>query len=163
LSSVRAPFAYEGAARTAVLTLKFRSGRYLAPLMGELLCDALDRRPLQADIVVPVPLAPGRLRQRGFNQAALLAEYVAAGVGGVLAADALERRARPAQQTLGAAARLANLTGTITCARPDEIAAKHVLIVDDVVTTGATVSACAETLAEAGARRITVLAFARDL
>src|SRR5258708_26376043 len=82
LGGVRAAFAYEGAARAAVLTLKFKSGRYLAPLMGEFLRDELNRRPLQADLVVPVPLATARLRQRGFNQALLLADEIAAVVRG---------------------------------------------------------------------------------
>jgi ComF family protein len=163
VSALRAPFAYEGAARTAVLTLKFRSGRYLAPLMGELLRAELTRRPLKADVIVPVPLAPARLRRRGFNQATLLAKQVALAVGGSVVADALERTERPAQQTLRAVERLVNLEGAFACPRPADLRDKRVLLVDDVVTTGATVSACADTLAEAGARRVCVLAFARDL
>ena len=94
----------------AVLTLKFRSGRYLAPLMGEFLRDALERRPVQADVIVPVPLVPGRLRRRGFNQAALLAEQVSIAVGGTLVEDALEREERPAQQTLRAVERLVGIS-----------------------------------------------------
>jgi ComF family protein len=163
VSSVRAPFTYEGAARTAVLTLKFRSGRYLAPLMGELLREALDERPLQADIVVPVPLAPSRLRHRGFNQSALLAAEVAAAVRGVLVADALTREERPAQSRLKAAGRLRNLAGAFACRAPGDVNGSRVLVVDDVVTTGATISGCADTLAEAGACRVSALAFARDL
>jgi len=62
LSWVRAPFAYSGAARTAVLNLKFRSGRYLVPLMGGYLCSPL--RGAQVDLVVPVPLSPRRMRER---------------------------------------------------------------------------------------------------
>jgi ComF family protein len=163
VSSLRAPFAYEGAARTAVLTLKFRSGRYLAPLMGELLCAELSRRPLHAEIVVPVPLAPGRLRTRGFNQAMLLAEQVCTSVSATLVIDALTRRERPPQSTLKAPDRRSNLEGAFACAEGSALVGKRVLLVDDVVTTCATVSACADTLAEAGARRISVLAFARDL
>ena len=163
LTSVRAPFSYDGAARSAVLTLKFKSGRYLAPLMGELLREFLAERPLQADIVVPVPLAPGRLRQRGFNQASLLAEEVAAAVRGVILAGALTRQERPAQSSLKAARRLLNLAGAFACPTPHDVNGSRVLVVDDVVTTGATISACADTLAEAGARRVSALAFARDL
>ncbi len=158
LNWVRAPFAYAGAARTAVLNLKFRSGRYLAPLMGELL-----RRTLNAadfDLVVPVPLSPQRLRQRGFNQAALLAAELAPDG---LSEDVLSRFDRPSQRALSASRRLANVAGTFTCQRPDAVRGATVLLVDDVVTTGATVSACADTLAEAGASRVSVLAFARDL
>jgi competence protein ComFC len=163
LSVVRAAFAYEGAARGAVLALKFRSGRYLAPLMGELLREHLARRPLHADVVVPVPLAARRLRQRGYNQARLLADQVAASVRGTVVADALERVHRPAQQTLPAADRLHNLLGALSCPTPAAIDNQRVLLVDDVVTTGATLSACAEALADAGARRISALVFARDL
>ena len=163
LSGVRAAFAYDGAARTAVLTLKFKSGRYLAPMMGEFLRAELRRRPLQADMVVPVPLASTRFRERGFNQAQLLACEVAAAVRGTVVADALVRTERVAQQTLRAADRLVNLAGAISCAAPNEVEGRRVLLVDDVVTTGATVSACADALADAGARRISAIAFARDL
>jgi ComF family protein len=103
------------------------------------------------------------LRQRGFNQAELLANEVALTVSGELLTGALARHERKAQRTLGATARLTNLTHAIRCIRPDAMSGKRVLIVDDVVTTGATVSACADTLAEAGASRVSVLAFARDL
>src|SRR5215470_13873300 len=78
LSWVRAPFAYAGAARAAVVNLKFRSGRYLAPLMGQLLRESLERQHAVFDLVIPVPLSARRQRERGFNQAALLAEHVAA-------------------------------------------------------------------------------------
>jgi ComF family protein len=162
VSAIYAAFAYQGAARTAVVTLKFRSARYLAPLMGELLCESLELRPVRTELVVPVPLASKRLRQRGFNQAALLAERVAASVHGEVA-DVLRRTDRTAQVGLGAAQRLTNLAGAFVCRDPARIAGKDLLLVDDVVTTGATISACADTLAEAGAGRVRALAFARDL
>jgi ComF family protein len=163
INAVHAPFSYQAAARTAVLTLKFRTGRYLVPLMGELLRDELERRPLHVEVVAPVPLSAWRRRVRGFNQAALLAEAVAPALRAELMPEVISRRERAAQSTLGAADRLRNLAGAFSCRQPTAIRGKHVLLVDDVVTTGATVSACADTLAEAGARRITVLAFARDL
>jgi ComF family protein len=154
---------YQGAARTAVLTLKFRSARYLVQLMGDLLRECLATRPVQVDLVVPVPLSSARLRERGFNQAALLAAQVAPSLRAALASELLTRAERRSQRTLSAAERLSNLDGAFTCPRGQDVAGKRVLLVDDVVTTGATVSACADTLAEAGASRVNVLAFARDL
>jgi ComF family protein len=163
LSAVRAPMAYEGAARAAIVTLKFRSGRYLAPLMGEFLCAHLAMQPVEADVIVPVPLTRGRLRERGFNQAAVLADQVAGALGVHVAKDALRRAERPSQRTLSAAERIENLRGAFSLDKSSAINGRRVLIVDDVVTTGATVSACADTLAQAGASRIVALAFARDL
>jgi ComF family protein len=163
LSTLRAPFAYEGAARNAVLSLKFKSGRYLVPIMGEFLRRELELRPLQADVVVPVPLAPRRMKQRGYNQALLLAHQVATAAPHQAIVEALERTERPAQQSLGAGERLVNLVGAFTCRGAGDIHGKRVLLVDDVVTTGATLSACTDTLAQAGARRVSALAFARDL
>ena len=163
LSTLRVPFAYEGAARTAVLNLKFRSGRYLVPLMGEFLRRELELRPLHADVVVPVPLAPTRMRLRGYNQALLLAHQVASVVRGEVIMDALVREERPPQQSLAAAERLLNLQGAFRCPRPTQVHNHSIVLVDDVVTTGATLSACTDTLAEAGARRVSALAFARDL
>jgi ComF family protein len=163
LTWVRAPFAYEGAARRAVLILKFRNGRYLVPTLGELLREALSTQPIEADLIVPVPLASRRLRARGYNQAHLLAEQVQPLLAVALASDLLKRVERPPQQTLTAADRLTNLNGVFWCARPEAVRGKRILIVDDVVTTGATVSACADTLADAGATRVCALAFARDL
>lgn len=162
LASIRAVCAYEGAARRAVHALKFRSARYLAPALGALMAQTACRRPLSADVVVPVPLAPGRLRQRGYNQAELLAAAVVPAVGGQLAV-VLTRKQRPAQQTLNAAERRSNLKGAVHCPRADLVAGQRILLVDDVVTTGATLSACAEALSAAGAAHVTALVFARDV
>jgi ComF family protein len=115
------------------------------------------------DLVGPVPLSPGRLRARGFNQAALLAEQITAAGHGALTPSVLTRSDRPPQSMLSASHRLANVTGAFACPQPAEVHGRRILLVDDVITTGATVSACADTLAAAGAGRVFALAFARDL
>lgn len=161
LVAVRAVCAYEGAAQAAVRALKFRSGQYLGPVLAELLVEAATRRPLAADLVIPVPLAPGRARERGYNQARLLAGGVPEAVGGALAPDLLAREDRPAQRTLSAAERRANLVGAFWCPDPAAVAGRRILLLDDVLTTGATLSACAGALAAAGAARVSGLVFAR--
>jgi len=161
LTSLRAVCAFEGPARSAVHAFKFRGGRNLAPVLGEVIRDYLRTSPMRVDLVVPVPIAPRRQRERGYNQARLLAEQVAPHVCGVLDPHVFERDDRPAQQTLGAADRRANLATAIRVRRA--VPEARVLIVDDVATTGATVSACAEALASAGAVYIRALVFARDL
>lgn len=160
---MRAVCVYDGVARKAVHTLKFRSGRHVAPVLGGLLRSHLARRPLHADLVVPAPMSRARQRERGYNQAALLAEEIVEMVGGSLASDLLEKADRPAQQTLSAAQRGRNLQGAIRCARPELIRGGRVLLVDDVMTTGATLSACADALDQAGAQRVLALVFARDV
>jgi ComF family protein len=132
-------------------------------VLGEYMRAELMRRPLTADLVVPVPLAPSRLRERGYNQALLLAEEVAVAVQGRLAPYALERADRPPQMTLSAIERRTNLQDAVHCVSPDQILGQRILLIDDVATTTATLSACADALAKCGARRVAALVFARDL
>jgi ComF family protein len=160
---VRAVCVYDGIARNAVHTLKFRSGRHVAPVLGALLRSHLQRRPLHADLVVPAPIARARLRERGYNQAALLAAEIVEMVGGTLVADLLQKDDRPPQQKLSAAERQLNLRDAIRCNGPEQVRGRRVLLVDDVMTTGSTLSACAEALDQAGAARVLALVFARDV
>lgn len=121
--------------------------------------------PLPADsVVVPVPAHRWRLWQRGFNQAALIAHALARQGKAGLAVDALER-VKPTSSTKGLnrRQRLRNVTGAFRVARREAIKGRHIVLVDDVMTTGATVSACAAALTRAGARHVEVLTFARTL
>ncbi|HTO90251.1 MAG TPA: ComF family protein [Candidatus Sulfotelmatobacter sp.] len=115
------------------------------------------------DLVIPVPLHPARLRERGYNQSRLLAEALAREVGVPHLPGALIRlRATAAQARLGPAARRANVRGAFRAATPRALEGRRVLVVDDVLTTGATLEACFEALSEAGAHPVaTTLAWAQ--
>jgi len=111
--------------------------------------------------LVPVPLHPGRLRERGYNQALELAKPLATQLGPVLRHEVLiRRRSTSAQTELGALARRRNVRGSFS-ARENITWPAHVALLDDVMTTGATVAECARTLKRAGVRRVDVWALAR--
>jgi ComF family protein len=115
-------------------------------------------------VIVPVPSHPLRLWQRGFNQAAVIARQIARQSGRPLAVDALTRvRATPSTKGLTRRARQKNVEGAFRVAHPDQVSGRIVILVDDVMTTGATVQACATRLLRAGARHVEVLTYARAL
>jgi ComF family protein len=113
------------------------------------------------DLILPMPLHARRLGRRGFNQALELARPLARAWGLPIEVDALRRvRDTPAQSELDAEARRRNVRGAFQ-AREDAVSGRHVLLFDDVVTTGATVAEAGATLLDAGARAVRVLAVAR--
>lgn len=143
------------------LVQRFKFSADLA--LGRMLASRLALRVAGAErprrIVVP-PISPRRLRQRGFNQALELAKVVARGLGLRCEARAIVRlRETEAQHELDRARRLANLRGAFACAKRFD--GEHVAIVDDVVTTGATVETLARVLKDSGAARVSVWAVAR--
>ena len=160
-ASPRAAFVYGGAVATAILALKYRRRPDLAPRLGAAMAAHAVDLASRIDLVVPVPLHPRRLAERGFNQAALLASPIAAELGVPRRARALERiRDTPKQAELDRESRAANVEGAFRCASPKAVEGRRVLLVDDVRTTGATLSACAATLLASGARSVVTYAFA---
>jgi ComF family protein len=130
-------------------------GRWMATAGAELLDDA--------DVIVPVPLYRSRLWSRRFNQSAMLARAVSR-LSGVPVDNFLLARVKrtPSQVGLSPAQRRRNVAGAFRVLRPRaELAGKHVVVVDDVITTGATADACARVLKRGGAARVDVLALAR--
>ncbi|MCC6649294.1 MAG: ComF family protein [Polyangiaceae bacterium] len=154
---VRATGAYGGAMATAISRLKFGGRPDVAVPLGDLLDAAAGA--LDVDAIVPVPLGRERLRERGYNQAALLGARVGR-ARGLPQETSWLRRARESapQATLGRAARARNVAGAF--AASPACRGARVVLVDDVVTTGATLRAAEEALEEAGARVIGGLAVA---
>ncbi|MBZ0270824.1 ComF family protein [bacterium] len=159
----RAAWRYEGPLREALIAFKFRRRVACAPPLASLLADALPLGldPREYDFVCPVPLHPRRLRERGFNQSLLLARRLTAATGLPLRRDTLVRtRPTVPQVGLPRKARRENVRMAFEAARPIPEGAR-VLLVDDVITTGATVSACAAALKRAGASVVDAAAVAR--
>ena len=140
-----------------VTGLKFRAQLPLAAWLAERLGDALTSAPGELpDVLLPVPLSPARLRSRGYNQAWEIARRLERQLGIPAQANALRRvRDNPAQSTLDRAERLINLHDAFVVAKPEQVAGRHVGIVDDVMTTGTTLGEIATQLKRAGAIRVT--------
>jgi ComF family protein len=154
LDEMRVGVAYEGAASAAIHAFKYERQTRLVEVLGDVLCRALRDVGWPIEIVTAVPLHANRLRERGYNQSALLAHYVARSREWVCVPEAVERvRETDSQVGLNAAERRANVAGAFS-AVPMLVEGTHVLIIDDVLTTGATLSACAEALRAAGARGV---------
>lgn len=141
---------------------KYNRDVWLARPLSALLAE---RTPLAIgayDVMMPVPLHVQRLRWRGFNQAQLLARPLASAAGVRLDPYSLQRvRPTRPQVELDEKERRHNVAGAFRVVRPDAVAGRHVLLVDDVYTTGATVDECSRVLRHAGARSVDVLALAR--
>ncbi len=160
----RAVLRYDKNSRGLVLGLKHADQTHVATAFGHWMHRAGGEVLAGADILVPVPLHWTRLFQRRYNQAALLAHAIHAAGGPPVAADWLVRRRRtPPQGHLGPIARERNIRGAFAVRRGRSFARRRVVIVDDVMTTGATVGECARVLNAAGAEFVGVLTLARAL
>jgi len=152
---------FDGTLREAIHCFKYSNLQDLAIPLGKLMSDYWEKSPLPAETIVPVPLHPDRLRERGYNQATLLARELGKSIGLPIAEDSLARvRATPPQVGLGAQERKENVHDAFRCSSA-ELKEKRILLIDDVCTTGATLEACSIALRQAGARSVWALALAR--
>ncbi len=158
-----APFT--GVTRRALHALKYDGERRLAPLLGAAVARRWARAGAAGDALVPVPASPDRVRERGYDQAALIAAEAGRRLG-MPVLDVLERtRATTAQFDLDRAARATNLVDAFRVVSGDDrlaIVDRWLVLVDDVVTTGATLAACASVLMDAGALAVSAVAVARE-
>lgn len=168
---IRSAGLYEGALKSAIHALKYGHKRQLAKPLGMVL-HAAYRQYYDGegiDCIIPIPLHGSRMRERGFNQAALILEswpglLHVSGNGRMPEMDGenlVRNRKTPTQTGLGREKRRKNVKQAFSVTRPDRIRAKEILLVDDVLTTGSTVRECAKTLMAAGAKSVRVLTLAR--
>jgi ComF family protein len=158
----RAVLRYDRHSRALVLSLKHGDRTHLARSLGRWMRRAGNEVLDGADLLVPVPLHWTRLYARRYNQAALLAHAIHAAGGPPVAPDWLIRRRRtPSQGRLGPLARARNVRGAFALHRGRSVVGKRLVIIDDVMTTGATAEECARVLHRAGAGWIGVLTLAR--
>ena len=158
----RAPLVYDGVVREAIHIYKYNHVRMMKGFLGEHVAAGARDWFSDADVVCAVPLHVKRFRERGFNQSLFLTKAASDTLGAALSIDGLirTRYTRP-QVDLGPAERAANVKGAFAVVRPEEFTGRAALLVDDIFTTGATVSECARVLKKAGAKRVYVLTVAR--
>lgn len=164
IDGIRSLFPYDGLIRQAILQLKYENVRALASPLARLMWEYQQAQRLPADVLMPVPLHPRRLRSRGYNQCALLARELGRLASLSVVDDSIVRRKNTAPQarTASLADRLSNVADAFAC-RDRRAAGRHVIIIDDVCTTGATLKACAAALKAAGAASVWGLTLAREV
>ncbi len=165
-NEVVVPWLYDFPIDTLVTRFKYQGkwpqGRLLAELLGQTLQYRYAEGLQRPDLLVPVPLAGKRMRQRGYNQAAMLAKWL----GDQLQLPVDERQVKrvkelPAQQGLDAKARKRNLRDAFALSDSCNVMGKHLALIDDVLTTGSTADTLARLLIRAGARKVDVYCLAR--
>lgn len=154
IAGVAATGLHEDKLREAVQALKYENARAVAVPLGKRLAECLVRQQWMIDTIIPVPLHTMRLKERGYNQAQLLAEQVAQMTGIRCQPQALERiRNTQSQVTLSGTERASNLQDAFA-ANPVTLQNHVILLIDDVYTTGSTLRACSTALIEAGAQKV---------
>lgn len=161
LDWIRSACVYDDVSRAAMLPFKHGGRIHYARFMSRAMMWALRDIDVDADVVMPVPLANGRLFKRGYNQATLLACPIANVLGVEMDLDSVRRIYRPDMGHKNARERAENIRGVFRVVRPNNIRGKRILLVDDVMTTGATFSELRRVLMRAGAESVYGVTFCR--
>lgn len=163
----RAAIHYNALGKRLITQFKYSQALWLERLLVELLVSCVETHYADTtyDVICPVPLHPLKRRERGFNQASLLAKAMAGRLDLPVSTSRslIRTRMTPSQTRLTARQRLTNVMGAFEAAPAGRWAGRKVLLVDDVMTTGATVSACAKVLRDAGAEVVDVVTVARGI
>ena len=156
------PLYYEGKVRASLLKYKFSGCAVYSKAYGKLMADCLDEADMFCDMITWVPLSKKRLRKRGYDQARLLAEAVAEEEELPCVRTLHKLRDTPAQSGMGNREnRRKNIAGAYEVIPTEELKEKSILLIDDIVTTGSTLSECAGMLKKAGAHSVSALTVAR--
>lgn len=164
IDGIRSPFRFEGVIQQAVYQLKYRNLRAITPMLAGFLYDFMKATPLQGDTLVPVPLHKSRIRERGYNQSALLATELEklSGLPVILNSLVKHEKSIPQARSANVEERKKNVSGVFSVG-DERLAGKSVILIDDVATSGATLDACAGVLKEAGALSVWGLTLAREI
>ena len=164
IDGIRSPFRFDDVIRKAIHELKYRNLKAISPRLAELLADYLKESPLPREALVGVPLHPRRLRERGYNQSSLLARELGKRIGLPVIEDCLirVRQAQPQVKAVDVEERRRNVADAFVC-RDERLKGKHIILIDDVCTSGATLESCAVALKDKGATSVWGLTLAREI
>ena len=158
------PLYYHGSVKDSLHRYKFGGATAYADIYSEFIVKCIDENQISCDSITWVPLSRRRLRRRGYDQAELLAKLIAKHLGQSPVRLLKKLRDTPPQSKTGSAEkRRANIAGAYACLRPELVQGKRILLVDDIVTTGATLSEAAKVLKKAGAKEVICATLARSL
>ena len=164
IDGIRSPFRFDEVVRKAIHQLKYQNLKAISHCLAKLLADYLRSNPLPGEVLVPVPLHPQRLRERGYNQSSLLTRELGKLTNLWVVEDCLIRvkQAQPQVRAAGLEERRRNVADAFVC-QNDKLSGKQVILIDDVCTSGATLESCATALKNKGALLVWGLTLAREV
>jgi ComF family protein len=164
IDGIRSPYRFDEVVRKAIHQLKYQNLKAISLCLAELLADYLQSNPLPGEAIIPVPLHPRRLRERGYNQSALLAQGLGKLTNLLVIEDCLIRvkQVRPQVKASNVEERQRNVANAFTC-RDGRVSGKQIILIDDVCTSGATLESCATALKSRGAASVWGLTLAREI
>ena len=164
INGIRSPYRFDEVLRKAIHQLKYHNLKAISLCLAELLADYLQSNPLPGEAIVPVPLHPRRLRERGYNQSSLLARELGKLTNLPVIEDCLIRvkEAQPQVKAPNVEERRRNVTDAFTC-QNENVSDKQIILIDDVCTSGATLESCALALKSKGASSVWGLTLSREI